>query len=99
LIIRLGDQLESTHHLLLEVDPLRDGEVQLCLWKIDQHARDLWSLGVSDKPLDVLVDDVPNHLLFPLFFGVFEIRRDEHLLDLVEVTLSVVEVHELRSSS
>ena len=98
MIIGLGDELESTHDLLLEVDPLRDGEVELRLWKVDQHACDLWSLDIAHKLLDVLVDEVADHLLLVLLLGSFELRGHEHVLDFIKVRLRVDVVHELRSS-
>ena len=98
MITRVGDQLESTHDFLLEVDPLRDGEVELSLRKIDQHSCDLWSLDISNKLLDVLVDEVANHFLLVLLLGVFELWGHEHVLNLLEVLLRIEVVHELGSS-
>ena len=98
MITSVGDQLESTHDFLFEVDPLRDGEVELCLRKVDQHSCDLWSLDISHKLLDVLVDEVADHLLLVLLLGVFELWGHEHVLDLLEVLLRIEVVHELGSS-
>ena len=98
MISRVGDQLESTHDFLLKVDPLRDGEIELSLWKVDQHSRDLWSLDITHKLLDVLVDKVANHLLLVLLLGFFELWGHEHVLDLLEVLLGIDLIHELRSS-
>jgi len=43
----------------------------------------------------MLVDMVANHLFSLLLFGSFELGRHEESLDLVKVSLCVVEVHQL----
>ena len=95
----LGDQRISTHDLLLEVDPLGDGEVELRLREVDEHAGDLGSFAISDQLLDVLVDGVTDLLLLALLLGVLELRRDEHHLDLILVALGVHDVNHLRLGS
>lgn len=94
----LGDQLEGRHDLLLEVSPLGDREVEFCLWQVDEHTSDLWSFLLANDLLDVLVDGVANQFLLLSSVSVLEVRRGEHLLDLVEVMLGILEVNKLWSS-
>lgn len=81
--------MEGRHDLLLEEVPLRDGVVQLCLRKIDEHSCDLWGFLVTHELLYVLVDGVADDLLLLFLLGIFEVLGDEHGLDLLEVGLGV----------
>lgn len=79
--------MKSRHHFLLEVDPLRDGVVQLSLWQIDEHSCDLGSFLITNKFFNVLVDRVANEVLLLIFLRGFKLLRNEQLLDLIEVSV------------
>lgn len=90
--------MESTHHFVLKVAPVRDREVQLYLRKIDKHSCNFRSLLSSNNLLDVAIDGVAYKLLLCLSICLLEIGREEHSLHFRVVSLGVDWVSVLRRS-
>lgn len=65
--------MESGHYFLLEVDPLRDGVVQLSFWEINEHTSYLGSSLFSYQLLDMFVDCVSHNLFLLLSLGSFKL--------------------------
>lgn len=71
--VTLSDQVEGRHHLVLEMAPLTDAEIQLCLGEVNQHSSNLRGLGFTHDLFDVLVDGVADDLLLRLSVGGLEL--------------------------